>query len=117
MTATPKELLEAATNTTQGRVSVRCAELCALYIRSTVRADDDEAITLEWIQQLGFERTVVTSRYEKLIKTGWWLTWDTDGDCCLSTHCSVPLPNNPKTRGQFRSLCRALGITLPEVQE
>lgn len=94
-------------------------------------ADDGEPITKEWLKSLGFSDSgysfIITgekdygedvARFRLACNGDDW----TDGNCSWEFHLrSIELeeqggmlPCEPKTRGDLRRLCRALGIELKE---
>lgn len=97
-------------------------------------ADDGEPITKEWLKSLGFSDSgysfIITgekdygedvARFRLACNGDDW----TDGNCSWEFHLrSIELeeqggmlPCEPKTRGDLRRLCRALGVTLKELRE
>jgi hypothetical protein len=103
---TSKELVEAAEWITQGGLDPTTSEKLAEHILATVRADDDEPVTASWfaillgsIDRFEFGRGYSVERNEN----GQWEAW-------LCGHCLRAI----KTKGQFRQLCRGLGIALKE---
>lgn len=114
MTPTPKELLESAQHAMD---FAECGNTLTLarHILATVRADDDEPMSNEWMNVmwepsecglfwwLGLELYVETGTF------GYTLWHAGIGSR------PVILVLDITSRGQFRSLCRALGLTLPEV--
>jgi hypothetical protein len=117
-----KELLEAATVClTQGydisSVVKRgnAADLLANYIRDTVKEDDDELLTVDRLRSAGYKPSIhhngsdfIVGKYEL---------------CKNHNHESFTLCINGlglvevKTIGQFRNLCAALEIELPEAMQ
>jgi hypothetical protein len=100
-----QQLLAAAERITAGLVYAEDAEMLAEHVRSTVRADDSEPVTIEWLNELELPcRGAVAVRMER------------DG-----FHLMVPGPPtngiaglmdwvcpNVATRGQVRQLITAL---------
>ena len=89
------------------RDDVRLA--CAEHILSTVRDDDDEPVSEEWLEiscERKTARTFAVKSLEVFTRTkDVWLCNPAAGE----KYASI------KTRGQFRSLCRGLGVELKEV--
>lgn len=81
----------------------------ARHILSTVRDDDDELVTYEWL--CSTKKPYLMSRK---------VTWNFDGytvsvnSSGARLHCNHMPIVSVQTRGQFRSLCRGLGIVLEE---
>jgi hypothetical protein len=115
MTSTPKELLAAATWIAQDNLNSQPAKMLAAHILATVRADDEDPVTGPRLIVLDFwYRTdgggVLYSPCNRLrVWVGPIERWSVDSE-------RIPEPLWPKTMGEFRRLCRVLGITLPEVQ-
>lgn len=90
-------------------------DLVCHHILATVREDDDEEVTREWFEQV-FGDPLDIQTIEP-----WFIWWhSTRGLLMGSEGGSVgpdPLTLPTKTRGQFRSLCRGLGIELQENAE
>ena len=122
-----KILLEAAhtikTRRSEEFVHVIAACILANHILATVHEDDDEPLTEEWlILHAGLcddNAYTLTSGSDSidvtLIKQSakeWSATW---GD--FENNCDGEWPVYIKTRGQFRDLCRVLGITLSKTEE
>ena len=68
-------------------------------------ADDDETVTAEWLDVLGFEYGNLSGLY---IRNPRWSRYETP------TNFFTKVVPHPKTRGDVRRLCRALGIELKE---
>lgn len=121
----PKEVLAAAETVASylgrgGWYAIdREADLCARHIIATVRADDDEPMGEFWFSCLPNAQLIEDDRRHWRLSTpcGRLLYWPISERVYYSHfsdgHSSL-LMESP-TRGQFRSLCRALGLTLPEV--
>ncbi len=81
----------------------------ARHILSTVRDDDDELVTYEWL--CSTKKPYLMSRK---------VTWNFDGytvsvnSSGARLHCNHMPIVSVQTRGQFRSLCKGLGIELKE---
>ena len=79
------------------------------HILSTVRDDDDEPVTYEWLSSI--KKPYMANRK---------IWWNLDGytvsisSSCARFHCNHMPFASVQTRGQFRSLCRGLGIELKE---
>ena len=68
------------------------------HILATVRDDDDEHADQAWQSLVTFDSAIGDGKW---IVAKMFDTWD-------------DIPKSDKTRGQFRSLCRGLGIALKE---
>lgn len=68
-------------------------------------ADDDEKVTAEWLDVLGFEYGNLSGLY---IRNPRWSRHETP------TNVFTKVVPHPETRGDVRRLCRALGIELKE---
>ena len=81
----------------------------AEYILSTVRDDDDEPVAYEWLSSI--KKPYMANRK---------IWWNLDGyTVSISSswarfHCNHMPFASVQTRGQFRSLCRGLGIEMEE---
>lgn len=134
---TPKELIGAArefhndaVDWDQSLLGTQKLLLLTRHILATVRPDDGEPVTAEWLKAVGF----VPLTYEPAGTVGplrwptrpderglsWhpasdrpevWVYSDTDSDGIGSAY----LPDQP-TRGHVRRLCACLGITITETQ-
>ena len=83
---------------------------------SHASTDDEEPVSEEWLRSVGFADDYHASvlychatndfrlRYTKVVCHQQDWTWSANGLGCA----------NPKTRGDVRRLCKALGITLKE---
>jgi hypothetical protein len=123
MTPTPTELHLAAMRivdngpgSRQYWESGRCIEDArdlARYVLDTVRFDDDEPVTGPRLIVLGFgyRKDGGGVLYSPCNRLRVWVDpierWSVDSE-------RIPEPLWPKTMGQFRALCRVLGITLTE---
>lgn len=133
MTPTPKELLAAATRigTEQDYLGLtKDRILLADHILATVRPDDDEPVTeIRFIALLPTLRTPADRKANRKheiddINTYISAEFSPSGSCFLDVFIrkngaektGAAFLIDP-TWGQFRTLCRVLGITLPEVQE
>ena len=67
------------------------------HILATVRADDDEPVSMKWIEALGINEITIGMKQMHYLPQ----------DMLIGYH--------GKTRGQFRALCVGLGIELKEV--
>jgi len=75
-------------------------------------ADDGEAVTVEWLESIGWLEDQTGWPAICLRETSeWGISWRGHG--IWLTPMSVPLYRAP-TRGDVRRLCRALGIALKE---
>lgn len=121
MTPTPKELLESATNVIMASTSSRSADTIAKHILDNVRVDDDEPVEGEYLESISHlcwpSNPAIRECKVHYYRFVWWK--ETAGVWRLSlSFCGVEMSvSEVATRGQFRTLCRVLGITLPEVQE
>ena len=70
------------------------------YILAKVRDDDDEYADQVWQSLVTFDAAIGDGKW---IVAKMFDTWD-----------DIPKSRSNKTRGQFRSLCRGLGIELKE---
>lgn len=125
MTTTAKELTTVAHDLTVvaqdydvGSAAYWSCMKASKHILATVRDDDDEPLTPQWL-------TSITEMYGDHQCYGWFL-YHADGDGLnvafrqLNPHASEDItvsidPHGPvpcKTRGQVRRLCAALGIEL-----
>lgn len=118
MTTTPKELLAAARDLENHAYDMMRTHrhmdsedeqivlwskqhMLADHIRSTVRADDDDPV--DWGKIISSDiRLMMDGRMYMFAKGSENVLAIIQTDCIT-------------TRGEFRSICRALGITLPEV--
>jgi hypothetical protein len=112
-----KELREAATEVRRCGSEPACD--IADYILVTVRDDDDEPVTWDWLAE---RMTLLPDdRYRVERRTiGSMYVHRHHGPLVFVVNCveidgEYAALNPPKTRGQFRSLCRGLGIELKEV--
>ena len=105
------EMMECANNPSyldEYGKSIEDERACVDYILATVRDDDDEPVTSFWLS--GFGDVMDGFHYIGIIcvdATEW--EWSLSGMFASSVSIHAP-----KTRGQFRSLCRGLGIALKE---
>lgn len=129
MTATPKELLDAAQHAMD---FAECGNTVTIarHILATVRTDDDEPVTEgRFIALLPTLRTPAerkNNRKYEIDDIGIYISaeFSPSGSCFLDVFIrkngaektGAAFLIDP-TWGQFRTLCRALGITLPEVKE
>lgn len=79
----------------------------ARYILATVRDDDDEPVTYQWL--ISIKKPYMENRK---------IWWNFDGytvstsSSCARFHCNHMPIASVKTRGQFRAMCKGLGIVL-----
>ncbi|CAB4162608.1 hypothetical protein UFOVP785_68 [uncultured Caudovirales phage] len=107
---TAKELRQAAERTLNyDESSDTDIDTLAQYILSTVHDDNDELVTYEWI--CSTKKPYMENRK---------IWWNFDGYTVSTSsssarfHCNHMPIASVKTRGQFRSLCKGLGIVLEE---
>lgn len=84
-------------------------------------ADDDEAVTEEWLESVGFKHRVLRSEfgYECM---SIYLKIDNDDQWFFGTDYghefdAEVMLKTPATRGDLRRLCKALGIELKEAAD
>jgi hypothetical protein len=114
---TPTELIDAAN---MGCMDGHAAQILANHILATVRADDNEPVTYDWLVPFFKPYQIGASKFWALgplefaevsyfgdgttpIADDWVVDHEKLGDLLV-----------PRTRGQFRTLCWLLGIILPE---
>lgn len=87
-------------------------ENIAAHILSTVRDDDDEPVSKEWFEE------VIGDPLDLQTIEPWFIWWHSTRELLMGPEGGSvgpePLTLPIKTRGQFRSLCRGLGIELKE---
>lgn len=89
--------------TVPDRMMIAKSQSIAAHILATVREDDDEPIDEAWLRS--------QSRTDGLLLTMMTFVRRLDGyHLEVNGHESA----NPTTRGEFRALCRCLGVTLKE---
>lgn len=77
------------------------------YILATVKLDDDEPITPEWLSQVGETNqhgAIFFGEYLHISEGSWSVG-----------HCQLHDMMTPDTRGDLRALCRMVKHELPEV--
>mgnify|MGYP000202156889 CR=1 FL=1 len=92
------------------------------YILATVREDDGEAVTREWLGTVAKIEPGSLDREYRIRNGNKWIGvyFHLDGDVCMSTSdgmmlCGIPSELIPTTRRQFRALCEGLGIEVGDV--
>ena len=105
-----KELRQAAEHVAFIMEGSPCAQELSKHILATVHDGDDELVTYEWLSSI--KKPYMENRKVR---------WNFDGytvsisSSCARFHCNHMPFASVQTRGQFRSLCRGLGIVLKEV--
>lgn len=86
------------------------------HILATVRDDDDEPVTKEWLFSIGLTRdnhrfAKFTARREQALSVGLWLVSDGwKAVLIFAEHSSANITRGLKTRGDVRRLCAVLGV-------
>lgn len=109
--STAKELIAAAKVVDQvafaiiNRQAGNAAQILANHVTETVREDDDEPTTTDWLVSVGFTLYDPWPGIETAAKE--WMDWRAAGMWIDQTPIAMTA-----TRGAVRRLCAALGIEL-----